>query len=104
MYYRNVSAQLLSVFDRLYAVHVERPLEGKVGGAIAVGRGTTGAQAITINVIYTWMLSCGLLSVPGELNGVTAVADKPGDILNQPNRLKQAEILGSNILKVAQVL
>jgi len=104
VYYRNVSAQLLSVFDRHYAVKGEQPLGGKFGGAIAVGRGTTGGQGITLNAIYRWMLSCGIICVPGELNGVTAVADEPGDILNQPNRLKQAEILGSNILKVAKVL
>jgi hypothetical protein len=50
------------------------------------------------------MLSCGVICVPGELNGVTAVADKPGDILNQKNRLEQAEILGSNVLRVAKSL
>jgi hypothetical protein len=33
------------------------------------------------------------------MNGVSAVADKPGDILSQPNRLKQAKILGGNIIK-----
>ena len=104
VYYRNVSAQLLSVFDRHYAVEFKKPLEGKSGGAIAVGRGTSGGQTITINTIYTWMLSCGIICVPGELNGVTAVADEPSDILNQKNRLKQAEILGFNILKVAKVL
>ncbi len=104
VYYRNVSAQLLSVFDRYYAVEFKKPLEGKAGGAIAVGRGTSGGQTITINTIYTWMLSCGIICVPGELNGVTAVADEPSDILNQKNRLKQAEILGFNILKVAKVL
>lgn len=48
--------------------------------------------------IYTWMLSCGMICVPGELNGVTAVADKPGEILDQANRLRQAEILGENVL------
>ncbi|MFX1410247.1 MAG: flavodoxin family protein [Promethearchaeota archaeon] len=104
VYSRNISSQLLSILDRHYAVNVERPLEGKVGGAIAVGRGTCGGQTITINAIYTWMLSCGIICVPGELNGVTAVADEPSDILNQENRLKQAKILGFNILKVAKLL
>lgn len=101
VYSRNISSQLLSVLDRHYAVNIERPLEGKVGGAIAVGHGTSGGQAIAINTIYTWMLSCGIVCVPGELNGVTAVADKPGDILNQKNRLKQAMTLGKNVLNVA---
>jgi len=104
VYSRNVSSQLLSVLDRHYAVNMKRPLEGKVGGAIAVGRGTAGGQALTINAIYRWMLSCGIVCVPGELNGVTAVADKPGDILKQEKRLRQAKILGSNVLKVAKRL
>ncbi|NVM36550.1 MAG: flavodoxin family protein [Candidatus Lokiarchaeota archaeon] len=104
VYFLNVSAQLHSILDRHYAVDAEKPLEGKVGGAIAVGGGTTGGQTITLNTIYTWMLSCGIICVPGELFGVKAVAGKPGDILNQENQLKQAEILGSNILKVTTEL
>ena len=104
VYSRNICAQLMALLDRHYAVNVERPLQGKAGGAIAVGRGTCGGQTITINAIYNWMLSCGVICVPGELNGVTAVASEPGDILKQENRLKQAEILGSNVLKVAKKL
>jgi len=104
VYSRNISSQLLAVLDRHYAVDIERPLEGKIGGAIAVGRGTCGGQSITINAIYNWMLSCGIICVPGELNGLTAVADKPGDILTQNKRLKQAEILGRNVLSIAQKL
>ena len=104
VYYLNVSAQLLSLLDRHYAVDGEKPLEGKVGGAIAVGSGATGGQTITLNAIYTWMLSCGIICVPGELIGVKAVADKPGDILNQKDQLKHAEILGFNILKATKLL
>ena len=104
VYYRNVSTQLLSLLDRHYTIRVEKPLEGKVGGTIAVGRGTSGGQTIVINAIYRWMLSCGILCVPGELKRVTAVVDKPGDILSQDRRLKQAEILGSNIIKATRLL
>ena len=104
VYSRNICSQLMAVLDRYYAVHVERPLEGKAGGAIAVGRGTCGGQTITINAIYNWMLSCGVICVPGELNGVTAVASEPGDILKQENRLRQAEILGRNVLNAAEKL
>lgn len=104
VYSRNICSQLLAVLDRHYAVSKKRPLEWKVGGAIAVGRGTCGGQTITITAIYNWMLSCGIICVPGELNGVTAVASEPGDILEQKKRLKQAEILGENILKVAKKL
>jgi multimeric flavodoxin WrbA len=101
-YSRNVSAQLLAVMDRHYGVEKERPLAGKPGGAIAVGRGTCGGQAIAINAIYTWMLSCGMVCVPGELNGLTAVADEPGDVLQQEKRLRQARVLGENVMHVAE--
>jgi len=104
VYSRNICAQLMAVLDRHYAVNVERPLEGKAGGAIAVGAGTCGGQTITIMAIYNWMLSCGVICVPGELNGVTAVAREEGEILKQPNRLRQAEILGENVLSVARKL
>ncbi len=104
VYYLNVSAQLLSLLDRHYAVHDEKPLEGKVGGAIAVGNGTCGGQTLAVNAIFAWMLSCGIVCVPGELSAVKAVADKPGDIINQEDQLRQAEILGFNILKATKVL
>jgi multimeric flavodoxin WrbA len=104
VYYRNVSAQLMAVLQRYYAVREERPLEGKAGGAIAVGRGTSGGQTIAINVIYTWMLSCGGICVPGELNGLTATANESGDILKQENRLRQASVLGKSVLRAAERL
>ncbi|MDD4796852.1 MAG: flavodoxin family protein [Eubacteriales bacterium] len=102
VYWRTVPAQLKAVMDRTFAVQRRRPLRGKLGGALCVGRGTGGGQAITLNTIYTFYLSCGMLCVPGELNGVTAVADAPGDIANQPDRLEQAACLGRNILAYAR--
>jgi multimeric flavodoxin WrbA len=96
VYWRNVPAQLKAVFDRTYGAK-NKPLRGKPGGAIAVGRGTGGGQAVVLNVIHNFLLSSGALCVPGELNGVTAAADRPGDILAQPRRLEQARILGRNI-------
>ena len=104
VYYLNISAQLHALFDRHYAIHDEKPLKGKVGGVIAVGNGINGGQTLVVNAIYTWMLSCGIIVVPGELNAVKAVADKPGDILTQKNQLRQAEILGLNILKATTLL
>jgi multimeric flavodoxin WrbA len=104
VHFLNVSAQLLALLNRHYAVDSERPLEGKVGGAIAVGGGVSGGQTLAINAIYSWMLSCGIISVPGELYGVKGVAGKPGDVLNQKNLLKQAEILGLNILQASKLL
>jgi multimeric flavodoxin WrbA len=103
-YSRNVSAQLLAVMDRHYGVEKGRPLAGKPGGAIAVGRGTCGGQTIAINAIYNWMRSCGAICVPGELNGLTAVADEPGDVLKQEKRLRQARVLGENVMHVAERL
>lgn len=99
VYSRNICSQLMAILDRHYAVKDERPLEGKFGGAIAVGRGA--GQAITINAIYNWMLSCGVICVPGELNGITATASEPSDILSQEETLRQAEILGKNIISIA---
>ena len=104
VYYRTPTAQMLSVFQRHYSAREAKPLLGKPGGAIAVGRGTGGGQAITINIVYTWMLSCGMVCVPGELNGVTASADKPGDILNQPKRLSQAENIGRNVMNLSEAI
>jgi multimeric flavodoxin WrbA len=99
-YWRNVPAQLKAVFDRTYAAAKAKPLKGKLGGAIAVGRSTGGGgQSNVLNVIHNFYLSSGALCVPGALNGVTASADKPGDILSQPNRLEQARILGKNIIE-----
>jgi len=102
VYYRNVPAQLKAVFDRTYAAK-NAPLKGKLGGAIAVGRGQGSGQSIVLGVIYNFFLSCGALCVPGELNGVNAVADKPGDILSQPRRLEQARVLGCNILSYVRI-
>ena len=96
-YWRNVPAQLKAVIDRTYGKK-SSTLKGKLGGAIAVGRGQGGGQAIVISIIYNFYLSAGALCVPSETNGVTAVADKPGDILSQPHRLEQARILGKNII------
>ena len=97
VYWRNVPAQLKALFDRTYA-DKNHLLKGKLGGAIAVGRGTGGGQAIVLNNIHNFYLSCGMLCVPGELNGISAAADKPGDILQQPHRLEQARVLGRNII------
>jgi multimeric flavodoxin WrbA len=104
VYYRNVCSHLMAVMERHYAVREEQPLAGKPGGAIAVGRGSGGGQAMTINRIYTWLLSCGAVCVPGELNGLTAVADAPGDVLKQEKRLRQARVLGQNVLHTAEKL
>ncbi|MCL2002780.1 MAG: hypothetical protein FWG72_02110 [Oscillospiraceae bacterium] len=55
-----------------------------------------------LGAINNFYLSSGMLCVPGELNGVTVSADKPGDVLNQPYRLEQARILGRNIISYSR--
>ena len=53
---------------------------------------------MVISTIYNFYLSCGALCVPADINGVTAVADKPGDILAQSRRLEQARVLARNMI------
>jgi multimeric flavodoxin WrbA len=101
-YFRNVSAQLKALIDRTYALTNSNFLKGKVGGAIAVGRGEGGGQSFTLSIIHNFFLSSGMYCVPAEVNGVSAVADKAGEIINQPKRLRQARILGENILGLAE--
>ena len=103
VYYRNISAQLKAIFDRSIA-HGHDLLEGKPGGAIAVGRGEGAGQSNTLMVIYNYLLSSGGLPIPGELNGLSAKADKPGDILQQERRLQQARTLSRNVMKYANKL
>ena len=100
-YWRNVPAQLKTLFDRTFAVYNRELFKPRFSGAIVVGRGSSGGQSIVLNIIHNYYLSCGILCVPEEFNGVTAVADKPGDILMQPRRLEQARVLSRNIIKYA---
>ena len=104
VYYRNVTAQLKAVFDRSFARKQGDLLMGKPGGAIAVGRSEGGGQSMVLTIIYNYLLSCGALPVPGELNGLSAKADKPGDILSQDRRLDQTRILARNVMKYAEKL
>jgi multimeric flavodoxin WrbA len=85
VYYRNITSKLAAVFERHYGCKSIRPLAGRPGGAIAVGRGSGGGQAIVLSIIHNWLLSCGAICIPGELNGMSAAADKAGDILRQPD-------------------
>jgi len=104
VYYRNVTAQLKALFDRSFSYRGRAPLAGKPGGAVTVGRGEGGGQSIVLAVIYNYLLSCGALPVPGELNGLSARADRLGDILAQENRLRQARVLAQNVMQYAEKL
>ncbi|HHV97525.1 MAG TPA: flavodoxin family protein [Clostridiaceae bacterium] len=104
VYYRNVTAQLKALFDRSFVFRNRKLLAGKLGGAIAVGRGEGGGQSIVLTIIHNFYLSSGVLCVPCEINGLSARADKPGDILKQENRLRQARVLGENIIKYSEMI
>lgn len=104
VYYRNVTAQLKSLFDRTHGYESLGLFKRKPGGALAVGRGEGGGQSFALSVIHNFLLSCGSVCVPGELNGVSARADKPGDILRQERRLEQARILARNVMHCAEKL
>lgn len=104
VYYRNVTAQLKALFDRTHAVDQHKLLLGKAGGAIAVGRGEGGGQSLVLSIIHNFYLSSGAICVPGEINGLSARADQPGDILRQERRLEQARFLGENLIKYAEMM
>ena len=104
VYYRNITAQLKALFDRSFVFKNRNLLAGKLGGAIAVGRGEGGGQSLVLSIIHNYYLSSGALCVPCEINGLSARADKPGDILKQENRLRQARVLGENILKYGEMM
>ncbi|OGO80854.1 MAG: hypothetical protein A2Y21_01120 [Clostridiales bacterium GWC2_40_7] len=103
-YYRNVTAQLKALFDRSFVFKNRKLLAGKLGGAIAIGRGEGGGQSLVLSIIHNYYLSLGALCVPCEINGLSARADKPGDILKQENRLRQSRVLGENIIKYAEMI
>lgn len=103
-YCRNVTAQLKALFDRSFVFNSRKLLAGKLGGAIAVGRGEGGGQSLVLSIIHNYYLSSGALCVPCEVNGLSAKADKPGDILKQENRLRQARVLGENIIKYSEMV
>lgn len=45
----NVTAQLKALFDRSFAFGKKKPLDGKIGGAIVVGRGEGGGQSLALS-------------------------------------------------------
>ncbi|MCP4160433.1 MAG: flavodoxin family protein [Deltaproteobacteria bacterium] len=102
VYYRNINSHLMMLLERYYSVSSKNLLKDKVGGAISVGRGA--GRANSLNNIYTWMLSSGMICVPGELNGVTAIASEPNDIFSKPEYQEQARILGKNIMETTSKL
>lgn len=103
-YFRNVTAQLKALFDRSFVFKNRKLLAGKPGGAITVGRGEGGGQSLVLLIIHNYYLSEGAICVPCEINGLSARADKPGDILKQENRIRQARVLGENIIRYAEML
>lgn len=100
VYNRNITAQLLAVFNRFHSIIHRRPFKDRVffGGAIAVG-GAPNSQGITLTVLHNFLLSLGICAVPAVLNGVAVVAREKGEVVSQPKSLSDARILGENILR-----
>lgn len=103
VYYRNVTAQLKALFDRCHGISSRNLFHLKPVGALAVGRGEGGGQAMTLAIVANFALSAGAVAVPGELNGVSARAGNPGDVEGQPKRLLQARALAKNVMKCAGI-
>lgn len=101
VYNRNITAQLLALFNRFHGIIHRHPFKDKIcfGGAIAVG-GSPNSQGITLNIIHNFLLSLGICCVPAVLNGVSVVARKKGEVLNKPKSLQDARVLGANILRI----
>ena len=97
VYHSNVSAQLMAVLNRRYAVKTSRPLQGKLGGAIAVGRGA--GHSLVLSQLYNWMSSSGIVCVPPA---VRAMGSEPGDVSQE--HLEQAEELGKQLRHYARKL
>lgn len=105
VYFRNISAQLLAFFTRFHSLAHSRPFKDRLcfGGGIAVG-GSPNSQGITLNIIHNFFLSLGLVCVPAVLNGVSVVARERGEVMNQPESLENAKVLGRNILRMLDVI
>ena len=102
VYTRNASSHVFAIMDRSYAMKDKHLLEGKLGAAIAVGKGA--GQAIAIKSIYSWYLSSGALCVPGELNGITATHFEPDDKMAIEKYSKQSKKLAENIIKYLKMI
>lgn len=101
VYNRNITAQLLALFNRCHSITHRRPFKDRIcfGGAIAVG-GAPNSQGLTLILIHNFLLSLGICAVPAVLNGVSVVARKKGEVLSQPKSLADARVLGENILRI----
>ncbi|MDP2268226.1 MAG: flavodoxin family protein [Deltaproteobacteria bacterium] len=101
VYNRNITGQLLSLFNRNHCITHKHPFKDRIcfGGAIAVG-GAPNSQGITLTVLHNFLLSLGVCCVPAVLNGVSVVAREKGAVLSQPKSLSDAKVLGENILNI----
>lgn len=92
VYFGNVSGLLKTLMDRSTALiaveddgRYRSPLEGKVGGAIAVGGARHGGQEATLRQIFAYFLLLQIVPVNfseygDQCHGVACVAALPGEI------------------------
>ncbi len=97
VYHSNITAQLMAVLNRRYAVKTSRPLRGKLGGAITVGRGA--GHTLVLAQLYNWMFSSGMVCVPPAIR---AIGSEQGDVAQE--YLEQAEELGEQLRHYATKL
>jgi multimeric flavodoxin WrbA len=102
VYTRNASSHIFAVMDRSYAMKDMHYLDGKLGAAIAVGKGA--GQAIAIKSIYSWYLSSGMLCIPGELNGITATHFEPGDKIAIDKYSRKSKVMAENMIKYLKMV
>ena len=55
-------------------------------------------------MIHNFLLSLGMYCVPAEVNGLSVVARKKAEVLDQPESLAGSRKLAENILSVLRAL
>ena len=91
VYFNNVSSTLKTFMDRTWCL--KGTLQNKLGGAVVVGRGYGFEGAIT--AINAFMLKHEM--IPAN-RGVSGIAYKAGEIINDDLSIESAKQLGKRIL------
>lgn len=97
VYFNNVSAQMKTFMDRTYCLM--GLLKNKIGGAIVVGRRYGAESAIT--TINAFFLKHAV--IPAN-RGISGIAFKPGEILNDEETIDAAKKLGNRVLELRKML
>lgn len=100
VYMGTMTAQLKCVFDRARSLwRVKGGLLHKGAAAVVVGEGRWGRQEWAVQTIWWAATNHGMIVLEPEAD-VCAVANEPGDVLNDGWALKQAEALGRRLARL----